>query len=313
MSAENKTGKTNKNSRRKKRLPKIIKAFIRLMIPVIIIAALVITGIMLLFRIKSFNVKPKGELPYTAQEITDAAQSFRGKNIIFLDISEVKDLLELRLPKLGNVTVSKKLPSTVIISAGTAVEKYAVESGKRTFALTDESLRVIEIIGEIPEGTALIEGLSILSVNPGETLLSKDDTSAECINEISSIIKEEDIENVLLINIENKNEIYLLYDGRIIVDIGDSQNLSGKLSLAVKSLEKEDEVSRAQYGILDVSHAPKAVFSPKDYNEIDKLTAYYEMMENIQEEDTEETSEPEDGAENTTESAEETTQAESTE
>jgi hypothetical protein len=90
-----------------------------------------------------------------------------------------------------------------------------------------------------------------------------------------------------MINIGDENNIYLVYDNRIIVKIGKAENLANKLSLAKKSLDEENKLSPAQYGELDVTINKKAVFAPDDLKDLPELVEFLEEQdrsENAEEE-----------------------------
>ncbi len=267
--------KKKRNSKAKIILKKILLA----VIPLLLIAAVILTAVLLIFRVRNISVENAGKLNYSVQEIVSAAHSAEGKNLLKLDTEKLADDIERALPKIENIEIKRKYPDTVIIAAKNSKNVFAVQTASEAFALLTGSLRVTDIAGKIPESAILIKGAGkSAALSPGDVLSSNAETSSAVITETAKAIKASKFSKINLVNIEKKDNIYLIYDGRILIKIGNADNIGKKISLAKKSINKENELSPSQYGVLDVSDTPKAVFAPKNYNDIPELEEYDEEI-----------------------------------
>ncbi len=244
---------------------------------VLLAAALVCLLFFGVFRVRKFAVK--GDIPYTAQQVTDASGIPLGKNLFTADFESAKERIGTELPYTADIRISRKLPSTVVITASTAVKTYGVMMPGGTYAITDENLKVLEIGAEIPPGTMMVEGYSGSGVNAlGRELpfgtQADDEDIKNALAEISRAVKESELKGIDLINIANPESIYILYEGRIIIRLGNTDDILKKLNLAQKSIAEENKLSASQYGELKVTTAGRASFTPKDYKDMPELVDY---------------------------------------
>lgn len=295
---------------------KIKKIIILIFCALAVILAVAAAVFFLVFKVRSFEVK--GTTPYAPAKIFSATGINLGSNSILLDTQAAEETLEKELPYLCNVDISVKWPSKLIIKAETAESAYVLETGSGTFAVTDGTLKVLEIVAEAPADSITVEGRGAGSdCRVGERItLSNgkgDDVVGKALVEISSSIKESELMNISLINISDENNIYLIYDERIIIRLGDSSDILRKLALAKKALDEEDKLSPTQYGEMDVTVLKKAIFAPMDYKDMPELVKLKEgdvPAPEESEEESEEDEESEDNGEENSEDEEETTQGE---
>ena len=249
------------------------------------IIALIAGGVFSLFRVRGFRVT--GEIPYTKEEVITASDIKMNQSIFTVDEIHSKDCIEATLPYTDNVKVSKKMPSTVMINAETAKAVYAVEISRGVFAITNGELKILETIGTIPEGAIVIQGRAYfptyeigkgLSFNEGVG----EDPTKNVLVEISTALNENELDKIDIVDISSLERIYLIYDGRIVIDIGSSETISKKLSLAKKTIDEENKLSPSQYGELDVTMSGKAIFAPKDYKDIPELVRYFEDVQEFE-------------------------------
>ncbi len=287
------------------------KALVRIAVLVIclIIAAVVI--FFALFRIKTITVKAPDR--YTSAQVIEKSGLETGKNLFLTDYDSACESIEKMLPYCDNVKITKKLPSTVVINAAPANVTYSVIIGKGVFAITNEDMKVLEVTGTPAEGTVIVEGHSdAISYETGSELPFTDepgdDPVKQALSQVSQAIAESEITGIEYINVEDKNNIYLIYDGRIIIRMGSTSDALQKITLAGKAIAEENRLSSAQYGEMDVTQSEKAVFAPKDYKNMDELVAYNSNTEEAGELPEDESPEDE-GEKNEEETEEETGEA----
>lgn len=243
------------------------------------------------FRVK--NVEIDGSTLYTQEEIMAASGIENGENLFFADVDEAKTLIEKALPYTDNVSVKKKMPNTLVFHVETTAQAYAIEISEGTYALTNSEFKVLEVSGVIPENVVPIIGAKPVSCEIGETLSfavqgenetvteqengeegeAAGDPTLNLINTISYAINEYEIKDINLINISTNTNIYLIYQERIVLRLGDSSDIESKLSLAKRAVEDEQNADIITGTVnLTVSHT--AYVHSADYRDIPELMEY---------------------------------------
>lgn len=234
-------------------------------------------------RVETISVK--GDTPYSQDEIRNILSQSLGRSMFTVDTEELAKYTETVLPYTDNVTVAKKFPKTLSVRAETAKKTFAVELSGRVFAVTNEDLKMLEAATAVPSGVIPVECSGIATYEMGKPLnfSSKvgEDPTKTVLTEIYTAAENEEFKNISVINVSDLNSIYFIYDGRILVRLGDSSNISKKISLAKKSIDEENKLSPAQFGILDLSISKKAVFSPDDQEDIPEITGFLEKADEI--------------------------------
>ncbi|MCR5150062.1 MAG: FtsQ-type POTRA domain-containing protein [Clostridiales bacterium] len=283
MSSPEKRKRVKQRIRIKNEKIQKLTAFIILVFIAAVIVAL-ITGAFIYFalRVRKFDIS--GDTEYKKEQIINATGIDIGHNLIFLDTVGTAENVEKALPYCDNVRVTKKLPSTLVVRTQKAVPVYAFAINETTFALTNSNLKVLEISGTVPEGIIGVQSSALTQYSEGSILQFVSGESGEdtigYLTEISAAFEKTDfIKNINALNITDSKSIYVIYQDRIVIRLGDSKNLTQKLSLASKAIREEDANSDKQTGVLDVSSPEKAVFAAKDINSIPELSAWISAVE----------------------------------
>ncbi len=259
--------------------------------------ALVITGFFLIlsliispiiifaaFRIKTFSVE--GTAPYTKDEVIAASGLIQGKNLLFANLDEATEAIEKNLPYTDNVKITKKLPSGIIIRLDSTEKAFAVKLSNGTFAMVDGNMKVLEYSPEITEDIALIQGAVPTKSEIGEILSFEETTVKEngenivedrklpLILEITTAMEENGITDIDLIDIGSVSNIYLIYQNRIVINLGDSSSIPSKLSLGQRVINEENAISLSQAGTINLTVEKKAYFNPSDPEDIKELVLF---------------------------------------
>lgn len=266
--------------------------------------SIVISPILILtaFRIKSFTVE--GVSPYTDEEIIAASGMELGDSLAFANLDKAGESIEKILPYTDNVKLTKKLPDKIIIRFDETSRAFAIEVSSGMYALTDINLKVLELSGVLPEGVALVTGITPMKTEVGEEISfvtdGESDISVELIRRIAAAITENSVEGIDYIDITNRSDIRMIYGGRIVLRLGDSIDVESKISLGNKVIKEENAIDPSQYGTVDLTIPKKAYFNPSDYEDIEILVEYnetYVREDAVQEEITEEATSEEDSQE----------------
>lgn len=289
--------------KRKFRLAIVVIGFL-LLISIIVSPVLMFT----LFRVKSFDVEGAGV--YTNDEVVAASGIAIGKSLIFADLDEAEKNIEKLLPYTDEVKITKKLPDKIVIRCESTEKAFAIGMSNGLYALTNSNLKVLEITGERPSDVALIVGTAPVKAEVGGIAAfdvlqegeKKDEFVDETLNlllEITGAITKNETKDINLISVAEKNDIYLIYQGRIVMKLGNSSELSSKLSLGNKVINSENTIDPFQFGTIDLSVVTEAVFNPSDMKDVPEVMYY---LENYAPEESDE--EPQENGEDEPESDE---------
>ncbi|MBQ7654231.1 MAG: hypothetical protein IJS17_04090 [Clostridia bacterium] len=244
---------------------------------IIVVALLAIFAVSQLFKIKtvtvnydlnktsqSENVKRK----YTDEQIITAAGVGEGNNLLLAKYAKADDIMQSvskQLPFLKVVSVDSKGMSELIVSVKQIKPSYAFMFGE-TYILTDDSMNVIDHTQD--KETALqycvVRYADISSHETGQKLtLSERSNEQTTVESVFSAIKAAELKNITYISLKNLDDLYMTYDNRILVHVGNRNNLVEKLKLAQRSLADEDKNSLQQKGELNLTVEKKAYFTPQ--------------------------------------------------
>ena len=242
--------------RRKKvmRNRRIFASFIALTVLLITVIVLSLT---VFFNIDSVVVE--GTSRYDDQQIIKASGVEKGANLFLTDISSAKAHIEKNLPYISDAKVSRKLPSSIVISVESAEAEYCFET-KSGMALADGNGKVLEIVSEdaVPEGAALIKTKSVLFGEIGQKFEADDKDDLELLNTVFTSISDSGIKDITQIDVSVPASIYLTYQNRFRLNIGTTNELTYKLKSAVEIIKKEDEINTSTSGEIFLSNPGSA-------------------------------------------------------
>ncbi len=236
------------------------------------------------FKVKTFSVE--GKAPYTNEEVIAASGIIQGDSLIMSDVEEASDSIERILPYTDNVVVTKKLPNIIIIRLESTVKEYAIGLSNGTFAMLDKNLKVLEYASAVPEGITVIKGAVPIKAEVGECLsfateepenedeIQTGDRTVSLILEITKAIADAGMKEINLIDVSSGSNIHLIYQKRIVLNLGDSSDIPSKLSLGQKVINEENQISLTQSGTINLTVVKKAYFNPSNPDDIKELVIF---------------------------------------
>ena len=253
----------------------------------LLVLSLIISPVLILtvFRVKTFAVEGAGI--YTKDQIISASGITAGKNLLFADLEESAENIEKLLPYTDEVKLTKKLPDKIIIRCGQTEKAFAIGMTNGLYAVTDKNLKVLEIVGKRPSGVALVVGAVPYKAELGEIAafdtLQEGEKKSEFVDETLSLLLEitqaldaNGTKDISLINISEKTDIYLIYQERIVLNLGNSSDLPSKLSLGNKVINSENTIDPFQFGAINLTVVTEAVFNPSDMKDVPEIMYYFE-------------------------------------
>ncbi len=228
----------------------------------IVICAALVFGMSVFFRVS--NIEVDGAKRYSKAEIVAAAGVKDGDNLMLIDRGAVADRIYGRLLYVGSVSVSRKLPNTVVITVDESSTFAAVNTDSGTWII-DKNCRLIEKRSAQTPGTTYIEVNGLKGVKPqkGAALtVSEEDAPKlqylkDLLNALASVGVTKDVTAITVANSANPELTYL---SRFRVRFGKDEELDSKLRLLTEVVSKLEATDK---GTIDLSQNKKAQFSPE--------------------------------------------------
>ncbi|MBQ4645253.1 MAG: FtsQ-type POTRA domain-containing protein [Clostridia bacterium] len=280
----------NKRNRRK-------KIIFRSIIGVVFLVVGVIVGLSLFFNINKIVVS--GDAVYSHETVIKASGVTEGDNLIFLSKSKLNEKISSELTYIGSVTVKRRLPSTLELVVKKTDAKLGIAMNGY-FTLLDENGKVLEKdLETVGENIILLNLGEIESAELGETVVTKEEKTFTKLHDVLSECERIGLHDISLMDISDIYNIKIVYQGRITLELGetDSENLSSKLALGKAAIEKQDEENNLYRGTINLTVDGKGYWSEE------VPTTEPQTEENPTEETTENA---EEGTEETAKNKEET-------
>ena len=210
-----------------------ISARIAFLIMTFIAAFLAVT---IFFKIDSIEVTATEH--YTEDELISASGVEISDNLFTFRTSKVeKELLE-KYPYLASVSVTRSLPSTLVIKAVDSVPAAAVNLTSGGYCLIDENGKLLEQASTVPEGIPTVTGVTVSDMAEGKYLT--DNSKSEILVDITKVLKEKNIiSNVNFINVSCITDVRMGYLGRLDVRLGQADKLKEKIQMLIHIAENE--------------------------------------------------------------------------
>lgn len=259
-----------KRLKKVKRNRAIFAGFVSVLIIVVTVLVLSLTAF---FNIDTITVN--GTSRYDTQQIIAASGVEKGKNLFLTSTIMAQEKISSQLTYVSEVTVTRKLPSTIVIDIVGANAEYCYRTSGG-YALTDSHNRVLEIVNPdaVPKTAAKIKTNGTFIAVTGEEISFNKDAAEEkveadkneldLLKKVISAIDESGLNDVTEINITAPSSIYVTYQSRFRLNLGNSLELTYKLKSAVEIIAQEDEISTTTSGEINLTNPGSAYVSPDE-------------------------------------------------
>ena len=158
-------------SRRKRRRNMSLYYFI---VVVFVIMALIFLSLTVFFNIKKIEIT--GTDLYTDEQIIQIAGISDKDNLFRIDTNQMKTDILSSFPYLEDVTIKRKFPSTLKLTAVQAVPMANILNKDGTFCVISTTSRIIETgIPQKKEGLVTVEGMDLEVKDLGESYEDKEE------------------------------------------------------------------------------------------------------------------------------------------
>ncbi|NCC87357.1 MAG: FtsQ-type POTRA domain-containing protein [Clostridia bacterium] len=235
----------------------------------LLLVVAVILSLTVFFKVETITVE--GKTSYSNDKVIKMSGINKNDNLFLIDKSKAAENIMQKLPYIGSVKISNKLPSGIVISVEKTTEKCAIANGEG-YVLTNENSKVLQVgVTEIDEKLILISGGNVKKSEIGKNIEFENKETQELVEKIMESVKVNKIEDITQIDVSDKLNIKMTYQNRIEMLFGSISQIDKKMEFAVEVLEKENERSKNQEGIIDLQgissdkgKKDKVYFRPKE-------------------------------------------------
>ena len=191
-------------------------------------ALLLIMSMFLFFNVS--DIKIEGVSLYEQDQILGVGGVSTGQNLVRTNTDIVEKRLKDTLVYIDDVKVTKKFPSTIVISC-TEAKKAADIEYKNSYYVLSESGKILETKNPDPTGEIpVVKGFELKSLSQGDKLASEDSFKADILEELLKDLDNLGFENIDTIDLTTRSDIKLMYDGRLEIKMGSSVDMEYKLT-----------------------------------------------------------------------------------
>lgn len=238
-------------ARRRKRSKKKYTLYYLLAL-VLMLCVGVALSLTVFFKIESIQVV--GDTRYAKEELIDAAGISVGENLFRVSKKNTSEKLIAGYPYIAQIRLQRVLPNALLLHVTEAEVKAAIEAGP-TYTLLDARARVLETgLPACPENYFRVVGFTAEGLSPGDFLSEQDADKLGVLLEIQDCAAANGLSKIKLADLSDPADIWLLYDGRVAIELGGRLDIDYKIRAAKSVIDLS--VTEKTVGTLDVSTRP---------------------------------------------------------
>lgn len=217
-------------STRRMRRRKRMRPLYGLIVAVLVAGVGVSLSATVFFNISTIEIA--GNAPqYTAEDIAQASGVHTGDNMMRLDGKAVAQNVTEHLVFVEKAVVKKKFPDTLLITVTPAKSAYNVVDESSTLQVS-ASGKILRNSPDTDASLPVITGFHPAVREAGEMLTSQDPQKDQIFQTLTKRMAKGLTYPLTEINMEDKYEIVLTFDNRIVFQLGNWSDLEYKITLA---------------------------------------------------------------------------------
>lgn len=250
----NRTTQRRKKNKRKKLIVRSVIFFLFFVIGVILVLTM-------FFNISEITIS--GDAVYPAEDVVNSSGVTIGDNLIFISKDEINEKISTELPYVDSVKIKRHLPTGLELIITKTEAKYAIiQDGYYT--LLNKNGKVLESGLEfIGENITLLNMGEITSADIGTDIVPANEKVFDKLVLVSNACEECNLENITSIDLSDIYNIKLVYQGRITLELGetDKDNTYKKLALGKSAIETQNEENEYYKGTINLTVEGKGYWS----------------------------------------------------
>ena len=220
--------------------------------------SLIFLGVCIAVFLNVETVNVNGTEKYVPEQILEYVPIELGDNIYSFDSDEIEASLKQNLPYIGNVEIERDLPTSVNINIVEVKPFYAAMLAGETYLLSSD-LKVLEKQKDVTPEQLGLTSLSLNNVRRcivGQNLEFIDERTEVALDELyDSFVNHYIEDNIKSVDVRSRFDIYINYDGRFEIYLGNTENIEIKISFLVKII---DELKPTDRGTINLSNYREA-------------------------------------------------------
>ena len=225
--------------------------FLYKMLAVIAVAAAVLVGATVFFRVEEVVVA--GGVRYSAQQVIDASGVVQGDNLFGMNKFDTARRIRRLLPYVEGVNIRRGWPDTLIITVNECrpAARLPAEEGEW---LISKSGKLLELVEQADSGVIRVDGLHAVQPESGLPLVVREGQQVRCDGMLALLQNLEHygiLEKVSWIDLTSASRILMDYDGRFTVKLPYGADYDFKM-MALRAYLAEDAIQDNMTGTFDM-------------------------------------------------------------
>lgn len=243
-------------ARRARRLRKVRDALISFVLIVAVFGAMCVAVYRLLFIVS--DVGAEGSDVYAPEQIVAASGVDEGDHLYSFRASVVSSLIKHRCPQITDVSITRRIPSTVTFNVTEEECRYYTDFYGEYRGIS-ASMRVLF---SISADEAKRRGLVLMKLPPVRSAIAGERAEFATIKNdsyiydvVSAVAESELSDRINTIDLQSKYDVRLVCDGKYLMMLGTSESVETKLRIAKSVLEDEmfNSEDKARIDLSDLS------------------------------------------------------------
>lgn len=226
---------------------------------VVLLMILVGIGLSITVFFPVTKIRVQGDLSYyTARQIIDAAGFEEGDNLFRFSAKQREEDIWRALPYVETVQIRRSLPGTITIEI-TEVTGVMCVQYTGGCVIVSHALKILEVTSVPPAGAVVVTGLTPEDPKVGEALVTEMAAEADYLKTLAGVLERYGLTGrVTSIDVSDKLNYSMVYDGRYFVMIGTANNADYKIRMLAEVVQ--NKLDENATGYLDISTAGKVVY-----------------------------------------------------
>jgi cell division protein FtsQ len=228
-------------------------SFLYKLLSTLAICGAIILALTLFFRVNTVAVS--GQQRYTAQEIQDATGVQSGDNLFLLNKYDVVKNMLSALPYLEHISISRKLPDTLLIQVEECGEPLAVVQEGSAWLISPSGKIVEQRTASDASGYGVIDGCQLLAPSVGTQMALATEYAGQqssLISLMTALDAAGMLEKVDAIHLKDLSTLSMDYDGRFTVQLAYGVDYAQKLRALRQILEESGAIQDNMTGTFDM-------------------------------------------------------------
>ena len=231
------------------------------LLSVVVISGAIVAALTLFFKVETITVS--GTTEYSSEEIITASGVKQGDNLFLLNKYEIYESILEKLPYVSSVSISRKLPDTLLIEVTDSNQGGVIEDHGTYWVLSAEG----KLLGKRAEAGrgALITGLTLAEPEVGKKAAVEEgqERALKQLLELLAALEEKGmLQGVGSFDFSQESVISIKYADRYVVKFPYGADFPYKLTRLGQVIERLEEQGDQRAGVLDLTADGEIHFIP---------------------------------------------------